>query len=219
MNRIKVMLVDDHQLVRDGIKSLISDSFGIEVVAEASNAAEFFKILNQQIPDVVLMDISLPNMSGIEIAKVLKRDFPKIKILMLSMYTSEDFIFNAIKAGVDGYLPKNTTRDELVLAITEVYDGREYFSKSISSVILKSYVNSAKYGNTNTDDKMNMLTPRETEILRMVVEGMNNHQIADQLFISVRTVETHKTAILKKLDLSSTVELVKFALKNKIIEL
>ncbi len=100
------MPVDDHQLVRDGIKSLISDSFGIEVVAEASNAAEFFKILNLQIPVVVLMDISLPNMSGIEITKVFKRDFPKIKILMLSMYTSEDFIFNAIKAGLMAIYPK-----------------------------------------------------------------------------------------------------------------
>lgn len=219
MSKIKIMLVDDHQLVRDGIKSLISDSFGIDIIGEASNATEFFKLLHTAIPDVVLMDISLPNMSGIEITKILKREYPKMKVLMLSMYTSEDFVFNALKAGINGYLPKNTTRDELLLAIEEVHNGKEYFSKSISDVILKSFVNSAKYGNIATDDKLSLLTKRETEILKLVVEGMSNQHIADQLFISIRTVETHKTSIMRKLDLNSTIDLVKFALKNKIIEL
>ena len=219
MNKIKIILVDDHQLVRDGIKSLISDSFGIDIIGEASNSVELFKQLHQVMPDVILMDISLPNMSGIEITKILKKDYPKIKILMLSMYTSEDFIFNGLKAGINGYLPKNTTRDELLLAIEEVYHGREYFSKSISNIILKSFVNSAKYGNNANDDKMSILTKRETEILKLVVEGVSNQHIADQLFISIRTVETHKTSIMKKLELNSTIDLVKFAIKNKIIEL
>lgn len=219
MNKIKIILVDDHQLVRDGIKSLISDSFGIDIIGEASNSVELFKQLHQMMPDVILMDISLPNMSGIEITKILKKDYPKIKILMLSMYTSEDFIFNGLKAGINGYLPKNTTRDELLLAIEEVYHGREYFSKSISNIILKSFVNSAKYGNNANDDKMSILTKRETEILKLVVEGVSNQHIADQLFISIRTVETHKTSIMKKLELNSTIDLVKFAIKNKIIEL
>lgn len=219
MNKIKIILVDDHQLVRDGIKSLISDSFGIDIIGEASNSVELFKQLHQVVPDVILMDISLPNMSGIEITKILKKDYPKIKILMLSMYTSEDFIFNGLKAGINGYLPKNTTRDELLLAIEEVHNGREYFSKSISNIILKSFVNSAKYGNNANDDKMSILTKRETEILKLVVEGVSNQHIADQLFISIRTVETHKTSIMKKLELNNTIDLVKFAIKNKIIEL
>lgn len=219
MNKIKIILVDDHQLVRDGIKSLISDSFGIDIIGEASNSVELFKQLHQMMPDVILMDISLPNMSGIEITKILKKDYPKIKTLMLSMYTSEDFIFNGLKAGINGYLPKNTTRDELLLAIEEVYNGREYFSKSISNIILKSFVNSAKYGNNANDDKMSILTKRETEILKLVVEGVSNQHIADQLFISIRTVETHKTSIMKKLELNNTIDLVKFAIKNKIIEL
>ena len=219
MNQIKIILVDDHQLVRDGIKSLISDSFGIDIIGEASNSVELFKLLHLAIPDVILMDISLPNMSGIEITKILKKDYPKIKILMLSMYTSEDFIFNGLKAGINGYLPKNTTRDELLLAIEEVNNGNEYFSKSISNIILKSFVNSAKYGNNATDDKLSILTKRETEILKLVVEGVSNQHIADQLFISIRTVETHKTSIMKKLELNNTIDLVKFAIKNKIIEL
>lgn len=219
MSKIKIILVDDHQLVRDGIKSLISGSFGIEIIGEASNAAELFKLMKDQIPDVILMDISLPNMSGIDITRTLKKDHPQIKVLILSMYTSEDFVFNAFKAGISGYLPKNTTRDELLLAIETVYNGQEYFSKTISNIILKSFVNTAKYGSHFSEDKLEVLTNRESEILKLVVEGYSNQQIADQLCISIRTMETHKTSILKKLNLNNTVDLVKFAIKNKIIEI
>lgn len=216
---INVILVDDHQIVRDGIKSLLSDSPLINIVGEAQNAYEFFDLLKTITPDIVLLDISLPSMSGIEISKIISVDYPKIKILMLSMYTSEDFIFNALKSGIHGYLPKNTTRDELVLAINEICNGREYFSKSISNTILKSYVNSAKFGNKISEGKLDNLTNRERELLTYIVEGMHNPNIAEKLNISVRTVETHKTSIMRKLDLTSTVDLVKFAIKNKIIEI
>lgn len=219
MEKIKIILVDDHQIVRDGIKALIVDDSYIEIIGEAKDSEEFFNILKSQTPDIVLLDISLPKVSGIEISKILKADHPNIKILMLSMYTSEDFIFNALKAGIDGYLPKNTTRDELLLAINEINNGKEYFSKSISDTILKSYVNSAKQGSKVSDDKLGELTKREHEILRYVVEGMNNPSIAEKLFISIRTVETHKASIMRKLNLNSTVDLVKFAIKNKIIEI
>jgi DNA-binding NarL/FixJ family response regulator len=219
MSRIKIILIDDHQIVRDGIKSLLSDNPRIEIIGEAQSAYQLFDLLKIQIPDIVLLDISLPTMSGIEVSKVLTADFPQIKKLMLSMYTSEDFIFNALKSGINGYLPKNTTREELLQAIFEIDAGNEYFSKSISDTILKSYVKSAKYGNVVSDDKLSNLTNRENEILRYVVEGMNNPKIAEKLNISVRTVETHKTSIMRKLDLNSTVDLVKFALKNKIIEI
>ena len=219
MSEIKIVLVDDHQIVKDGIKSLLSDTSTIKIIGEAKDAYEFFTLLNTKNPDIVLLDISLPSMSGIEVTKVLTADYPHIKVLMLSMYTSEDFIFNAIKAGVKGYLPKNTTRNELVHAIKEIHYGNEYFSKSISSTILKSYVNSAKFGNVASSDKLNSLTGREQEILKLIVEGLNNHTIAERLNISVRTVETHKTRTMKKLDLHSNVELVKFAIKNHIIEI
>lgn len=219
MEKIKIILVDDHQIVRDGIKSLLVNNPSMEIIGEAKSAYEFFDLLKLKLPDIVLLDISLPSMSGIEVSKILSDQYPQIKILMLSMYTSEDFIFNALKAGIHGYLPKNTTRTELLHAITEVARGHEYFSKSISDTILKSYVNSAKYGKPNSNDKLDNLSNREKEILRLVVEGMNNSKIAEHLSISIRTVETHKTKILRKLDLHSTVDLVKFAIKNKIIEL
>ncbi len=219
MNRIKIILVDDHQIVRDGIKALLSDTSYINIIGEAKSAYEFFDLLKIETPDVVLLDISLPKMSGIEVSKILSAEFPEIKKLMLSMYVSEDFIFNALKSGIDGYLPKNTTQEELLFAIKEVYEGREYFNKSISDTILKSYVKNAKYGNTVSDNNLGSLTKREHEILFYVVEGLSNPKIAEILSISVRTVETHKTSILRKLDLHSIVDLVKFAIKNNIIEL
>lgn len=219
MSEIKIILVDDHQIVRDGIKSLLSDYSTIKIIGEVESAYKLFKILKEQTPDVVLLDISLPIMSGIEVSKILSSDYPKIKILMLSMYTSEDFIFNALKSGIQGYLPKNTTRDELLLAINEIFAGNQYFSKSISDTILKSYVNSAKYGNNVTNDKLTNLTKREQEILRYVVEGIKNPNIADKLCISIRTVETHKTSIMRKLNLNNNIDLIKFAIKNNIIQL
>ena len=219
MKAINIILVDDHQLVRDGIKSLLSDNSNIKIIGEAQSAYEFFDLLKINVPDIVLLDIALPTMSGIEIAKILTTEFPQVKKIMLSMYTSEDFIFNSLKAGINGYLPKNTTREELLKAIYEVHNGNEYFSKNISDTILKSYVKSAKYGNNITDDKLSNLTNREQEILLYVVEGMNNKSIADKLNISIRTVETHKTSIMRKLNLNSTVDLVKFAIKHNIIEL
>lgn len=219
MSQIKIILVDDHQIVRDGIKSLLANSIDIEILNEASSAYELFEILKTDIPDILLLDISLPSMSGIEIAKILTKDYPSIKILMLSMYTSEDFVFNALKAGIKGYLPKNITRDELVLAINEVYKGNEHFSKSISDTILKSYINNAKLNSKNSREKLDSLTLREKEIFRYVAEGYNNNDIVERLNISIRTVETHKTNIMKKLELHNVVELVKFAIKNNIIEI
>ena len=219
MDTIKIILVDDHQIVRDGIKSLLLDSSTIEIIGEAETAYELFDLLKTLQPDIVLLDISLPTMSGIEASKILTSDFPNIKKLMLSMYTSEDYIFNALKTGINGYLPKNTTRDELLQAINDVHNGKEYFSKSISDTILKSYVNIAKNGSEVSSDKLAGLTKREREVLHYVVDGKSNAYISECLFISIRTVETHKTSILRKLNLTNAVDLVKFAIKNNLIEI
>ncbi len=219
MDATKVMLVDDHLIVRDGIKALLREDSSIDIIGEANSGEDFFSLLESRVPDVVLLDISLPDISGIEISNKLSEEYPQVKKLMLSMYTSEDFIFNALQAGANGYLPKNTTRGELLQAIAEVKEGREYFSKSISDIILKSYVKNAKSRSDDSENKLDTLTRREHELLVMVVEGMSNPCIAEKLSISIRTVETHKTSILRKLDLNSTVDLVKFAIKHNIIEL
>ncbi len=219
MDKIKVFLLDDHQIVRDGIKSLLAENSTIEVVGEAEDCYRFFEQIKATQPDILVLDISLPKMSGIDVAKKVKEAYPSIKIIMLSMYTNEDFIFNSLKAGASGYLPKNTTKRELEEAIFEVSVGREYFSKEISEIVLKSYVRKAQVGNDVNNRQDIALSAREIEVLKLVAEGKQNTDIASDLFISTRTVESHRNHIMKKLGLSSTVDLVKYAIRNKIIEL
>jgi DNA-binding NarL/FixJ family response regulator len=219
MNKIKVTLVDDHQLVRDGIRALLSGLDDIEVITEASDAKSTLEKLKLTRPDVMIVDISLPEMSGIELTKIITTEYPTIKVIVLSMYTNQEFIFNAIKAGAKGYLPKNITREELLDAIREVYKGNEYFSKDVSNIILKSYLKQVKDPERFDALQDEKLTNRELEILRFVAEGYSNQLVADKLFISVRTVESHKNHIMQKLELTTTVDLVKYALKNKIIDL
>jgi len=219
MDKIKVALVDDHQLVRDGIRALITGLPDIEVISEAFDANSTLENLQHNKPDVIIVDISLPGISGIELAGIITKDYPTVKVIMLSMYTNQEFIFNAIKYGAKGYLPKNITREELVDAIHEVYKGNEYFSKDVSNIILKNYLKQVKDPERADAYQDQKLTPRELEILKFVAEGYSNQLIADKLFISVRTVESHKNHIMQKLELTTTVDLVKYALKNKIIDL
>jgi DNA-binding NarL/FixJ family response regulator len=214
-SKIKLFLVDDHDIVRDGLKSLLSNSTEIKIIGEAANGAQFFNALHNEIPDILLLDISLPDVSGIEIAKKLNESNPEIGILILSMFTDEDFIINAIKVGARGYLPKNSKKEELINAITIVFNGGEYYPVSINEIVAKSYINKMK---NKSISLVELLTDREKEIMHLVVDGLSNNEIAEKLFISVRTVETHKSRVIQKLGLKSTVDLVKFAIKNKIIE-
>ncbi|MCB0806601.1 MAG: response regulator transcription factor [Bacteroidales bacterium] len=216
MDNIKVILVDDHAIVRDGIRALI-ETEEITVINEASSAREFFTQLKTGQPDIAVLDISLPDVSGIEITKKLTAEFPQIKVIILSMHLNEDFIFNAVKAGAMAYLPKNSNKKELIEAILKVHSGEEYFSEPVSNIILKSYIKKAKTEETEQGEKI--LSKRELEILRLFAEGKSNKEIADMLFISGRTVESHKNHIMQKLELKSTVELIKFAIKNHIIEI
>lgn len=217
MEKIKLILVDDHQLVRTGIANLLSGEPGFEIIGEASESREMFDLLKQLQPDIAVLDIALPGLSGIEITKKLHNDYPGIRILILSMHTSEEFIFNAINSGARGYLPKNTSRRELIEAIYAIHRGEEYFAESISNVILKSYIKKAKSNATDDENKESLLSKRELEVLKLFAEGMTNQEIADKLFISIRTVESHKNHIMARLELKTTVDLVKFAIRNNIV--
>lgn len=219
MERIKVALVDDHQIVRDGIKALLEGQEEIEIIGEAETATQILDKLNEISPNIIIVDISLPDISGIDLIKLIINKNPAIKVIVLSMHTTQEFIFNAIKSGAKGYLPKNITRNELVDAIKQVNQGKEYFSKDISEIILKNYLKQVKNPEKTPDYQEQQLTARESEILKLVAEGYSNQLIADKLFISVRTVESHKNHIMQKLELTTTVELVKYALKNRIIDL
>jgi DNA-binding NarL/FixJ family response regulator len=220
MNKIKVLLVDDHQIVRDGIFALLIKEHEIEIVGEASNGDELFDKLKFIKPEIIILDISLPKMSGIEIASILNREYPQIRIIVFSSYTDEETIFKSIRAGAKGFLPKDSMREDLVEAIKKVHQGFEYLSDKIPNTILMDYIK--KSG--NSDDKFNNiklsnLTKREREILKLIAEGLSYKEIGNELYISVRTVETHKNNILQKLELKSTIDLVKFAIKNDLIDL
>lgn len=217
MEKIRLILVDDHQLVRTGIANLLTGEPGFDIIGEASEAKELFDLLKLSQPDIAILDIALPGMSGIEITKKLHNDFPGIRILILSMHTTEEFIFNAINSGARGYLPKNTSRKELIEAIYAINRGEEYFAESISNVILKSYIKKAKADAPDDENKENLLSKREIEVLRLFAEGLTNQEIADKLFISIRTVESHKNHIMARLELKTTVDLVKFAIRNNIV--
>ncbi len=215
---IKVLLVDDHKIVRDGIRALLSGQEDIRIYDEAGSGSELFRQLNSGLPDIMLMDISLPDISGIELCERVREQFPLMKVLFLSMYTSEEYIFNAIKAGAQGYLPKNISQDELLHAIRAVAAGEEYFSESVSNVILKSYIKKAQDKEPENLTQSSALSKRELEILRLFAEGNTNPQIAEQLYISTRTVESHKNHIMQKLGLKTAVDLIKFAIKHHIID-
>jgi DNA-binding NarL/FixJ family response regulator len=217
MEKIRLILVDDHQLVRTGIANLLTGEPGFEIIGEAADAKELFDLLKKSRPDITILDIALPGMSGIEITKKLHNDFPGIRILILSMHTSEEFIFNAINSGARGYLPKNTSRKELIEAIYAIQRGEEYFAESISNVILKSYIKKAKSDSPDDQNNENLLSKREIEVLKLFAEGLTNQEIADKLFISIRTVESHKNHIMARLELKTTVDLVKFAIRNNIV--
>ncbi|MCX6267707.1 MAG: response regulator transcription factor [Bacteroidetes bacterium] len=219
MSKIRIFLVDDHQLVRDGIKALLISAEDLLILGEASSGRECFEKIALDPPDILILDISLPDTNGIEITKRITVEYPEMRVLILSMYTNEDFIFNSVKAGARGYLPKNTSREELLSAIHAIYEGEEFFSDTISRIMLKSYVRKAKEDDLSPQRGPIPLTSREIEILKLFAEGYINKEISDQLDISIRTVETHKNHIMKKLELKSTVELIKYAIRNKIVEL
>ncbi len=217
--KIRIILVEDHVIVRDGIKMILQSERNIEIVGEASSYSELKKMLEYMNPDILIMDISLPDVSGIEITTKLSKSHPEIKVIILSMHIKEDFIFNSIKAGTRGYLPKNTSKSDLINAVNTVYKGGEYYSAEVSNIVLKSYLRKAKGQAPESEDRMKQLTAREEELLKMFVSGMSNKEIAEKLFISARTVESHKNHIMNKLKLETNIDLLRFAIKNGIIEI
>ncbi|HBG70440.1 MAG: hypothetical protein A2W93_09295 [Bacteroidetes bacterium GWF2_43_63] len=217
-HKIKIMLVDDHDIVRDGVKAIISGTQDINVVAEASSAAEALNTLENTFPDVLILDISLPDKSGIDALPLILQMRPALPVLILSMHNDEEYIIRAIKAGAKGYLPKNIPARELTDAIRRLYAGEEYFGEATSDVLRKALMRKLEK-EENPDPSTEPLSQRENEVLHLFCEGLSNLEIAGKLFISIRTVETHKTHIMQKLELKTTVELIKYAIRNKIIEI
>jgi len=214
-NKIQVVIVDDHKLVTDCIGLFLKGAKDIEVVGVAHSGKEALDILKQVAPQVLLLDISMPEMSGIELTEAIKKKYPDMRILILSMHSDYNNISDAIDAGADGYVPKDVSSEELVEAIETVSRGKNYFHSTISDEIVKNYANKRQ----KSTNMLPQLTKRELEVLQLFAEGFNNSEIADKLFLSVRTIESHKNHILQKTNMKNSVELIKFAIRNKIIEI
>ncbi|BDX38095.1 DNA-binding response regulator [Tenuifilaceae bacterium CYCD] len=219
MDKIKVLLVDDHQIVRDGIKSILTDEQDILLTGSVDNAKEALAFIETNLPDVVIADLSMPNISGIELTEIITAKYTSVKVLILSMFNNEEYIVNAIRAGAKGYLPKQDSTTEILLeAIRTIHNGDDFFSPSISKIVMKSFVNNLKGNKINETSGKVQLTSREKEILKLYVEGFTNTEISDKLNLSIHTVKTHKNNIMQKYNFKSTVEMIKFAIKNNIIE-
>ena len=210
---IRVLLVDDHQIIIDGLQSLLISEVGIRVISNANNGREALELLRVLDVDVVLMDIDMPVMNGLDAAKIVKEKYSNTKVIILSMHSEKAMVKDLIELGVDGYLLKNTSKDELIGAIKKVSEGGRYFSTDVTLSLLEKE-NTNKLNITNSGIK---LTVREIEIIKLIAEGYTNKEIGDQLFISHRTVDTHRTNLMKKIEVNNVAGIISYAIKNGFI--
>jgi two-component system response regulator NreC len=214
MDRIRVLIVDDHFLVRTGIISLLRDVEEIEIVGEAENGKSAVELCKKIVPQVVLMDISMPDISGIEATKIIKTENPSINILILTMHESEEYFYNTLKRGASGILNKNVSRDELVAAIKSVSTGKRYIGNSISELMIDTLMQKFEEDFLSKEKEQVILTKREKDVLCYIANGITNQDIAEKLNISVRTVETHKSNLMQKLNLKSAAALSFYAFEK-----
>lgn len=218
MEKIRVIIADDHRLVREGIEAILSSSQDVEIVGMVPTGEEAINLARSDRPHVVLMDILMPGMNGIEAARWIKEIDDSIRVILVTMEISKDYVSAAIKSGVDGYLPKDINKKTLLEAIRCVYRGERYFNDAIKKLIFEDFYSLEKLKNPRKA-LPNQLTKRETEVLALVASGKPNKEVAEALGISVKTVETHKTHILIKLGLNNNSELIRYAIKNQIISI
>ncbi len=213
MSRIKTLVVDDHAIMRDAIRALLSHHDDIEIVGEASEGTESIKKARELGPDVVLMDIGMPGLNGIEATHRIKRKNPKVKILFVTQYENKGYVLSAIKSGAAGYVPKRALASELISAIRTVHQGDSFLYPSSATALIKGYQQQAEVA------PYDRLTTREREILKLISEGYTSRKIAAMLYIKLNTVLTHRVQIMRKLDLHNIAEIIKYAIRSRLVSL
>lgn len=216
MTRIKVLLADDHTIVRDGIGALLADEPDMEVIGAAKDGREAVQLAGVLEPDVVLMDVVMPGLNGLEATRQLRRDRPHIQILVLSMHEDEEYVRQMLAAGASGYVLKDAAARDLLAAIRAVYRGEAVLSPAVTRLVLEDYL---RWADLNCEPEESCLTPREREVLQLIAEGYTNRQMAELLCLSIKTVQSHRANLMHKLDLHDRGELIKYAIQKKIIEI
>ena len=214
MNPTRVLLADDHALVRAGIRALLSTIEGVEVIAEAGNGREALQLIRELQPDIVLLDITLPDLSGLEVLKESKKDFPDLRVIILTVHEAGEYAMEALRAGAAGYLPKSAAANELQVAIKIVSRGETYVSGEVSRKTLLEF----SKGATEHTHFLARLTPRQREILTLIAEGHSTKDIARRLNISVKTVESHRAQLMERLDIHDVAGLVRYAIKKGLVK-
>lgn len=215
MRKIRVLLTDDHTIVRDGVRALLALAADIEIVGEAANGKEALEKTRQLAPDVVLMDISMPVMDGLEATRRIRKEFPATKVLVLTQYDEDEYIFTIVEAGAQGVITKMAASSELASGIRAVYQGESFLSPIAAKALVEDYQKTAH--ERAKDDPYQQLTDREREVLKLVAEGHTTQEIADILVLSPKTVEGHKTNLMEKLDIRNKTELIKYAIRKGIV--
>lgn len=216
MGKIRVLLAEDHTIVRKGLRALLDDETDIEVVGEAEDGRETVRQVERVCPDVVLMDITMPLLNGVEATRQIKSQHPEVQVLGLTRHENEEYIYQLLRAGASGYVVKQAAPAELVEAIRAVFEGDTYLSPSINPSMVEEYIRQAKAMVKSGPDER--LTPREREVLQLVAEGRTNREIAQVLSISIKTVEHHRANLMSKLDLYSAAELTQYAIRTGVID-
>lgn len=229
MKPIKIMLVDDHDMVRTGLRSFLETQPNLEVVAEANNGREALNLIKDTQPDIVLMDITMPDMDGMEATKKLKKMYPNCQVLVLTVHSDKQYFMKMLEAGASGYITKQAAADELISAIQAVADGHLYLQPALARWLLEDYqrlvkdVGPPEPEEESEKDKnavdLDILSERERQVLELVGEGLNNNEIGEQLKLSPKTIARHRERIMKKLNMHSRTELVKFAIRTGLISL
>ena len=212
---IRVLVVDDHAILRDGIRSILESQEDIVVVGEASDGAEALEYVSTLLPDLVLMDISMPKTNGLEATRLIKERFPEVKVLILTQHDNREYIAPALGAGASGYVLKRSGRREMLNALRQVYEQGTFLTSSITQEVFQEYSQTGQNGK----ESEHLLTDRERQVLQLVVEGKSNKEIAMVLGISPKTVSVHRTNIMSKLDVQNTVELIRYATSNPLVSL
>jgi DNA-binding NarL/FixJ family response regulator len=215
MPPIRILLADDHTVVRDGLRASLEKQPDMAVIAEAGDGRECVRLAEEHAPDVVMMDVAMPEMNGIEAARRILAASPRTAVLMLSMHQDESYVLRSLKAGAKGYLLKDSPRDDVLAAIRAVAQGRSFLSRKVSRMLQEDYVRQLE--SRGLEDSYDLLTDREREILQLLAEGRANKEVANLLNISLTTVETHRGHILQKLSLHGTAELILYAVRKRII--